>query len=215
MLRPTIADTLAALPNFLLAGTAILTWYDPTVLGVDKVGHFVALMVLEFIVLHSAAFMGNVAYGKEPKIGRVTGILGLALFYTLFAGGVALAFHRMWPLWAFWTLVLNRLAGVLLGQGGDDGAAAVVRAGWAAGMMFYLLATFATILLPLPRLGITPDVVAAQHFTASGLWVEQPWRALAMAAVYYTLQGVSTLKAHGWARRKSQSVPPSTDVERG
>ncbi|HEU5357624.1 MAG TPA: hypothetical protein VFU45_00790 [Gemmatimonadales bacterium] len=215
MPRPTLADLVAALPNFLLAGTAILTWYDPTVLGVAKVSYFVALMLLEFIVLHSAAFMGTVAYGKEPKVGRVAGILGLALFYSLFAGGVALAFHRMWPLWAFWALVLNRLAGVLMGQGGDDGAAAVVRAGWAAGMMFYLVATLATLFLPLPHLGITAEVVAAQHFTASGLWVEQPWRVLAMAAVYYMLQGVSTLKAHGWAQRKSTNTPLSTNVERG
>ena len=201
MPRPTLPDLAAALPDFLIAGTAILTWYDPAVLGVSRVSYFVVLMLLEFIVVHSAAFMGNVAFGKAPKIGRVGAILGLALAYTLFVGAFALGFHKTWPLWAFWMLVLNRLAGVLLGQGGDDGAAAVVRAGWAASVMFYLLATLLTLLIPLPRLGITPDVVAAQHFTSSGAWIEQPWRVLAMAAVYYTLQGVSTLKAHGWANR--------------
>ncbi|MGB7212158.1 MAG: hypothetical protein WBC97_05965 [Gemmatimonadales bacterium] len=201
MPRPTISNTLAALPNFLIAGTAILTWLDPTILGVTKVGYFLLLMLLEFIVIHSAAFMGNVAYGKPPKMGRLAAILGLALFYTLFVGAFALTFHQTWPLWAFWVLVLNRMAGVLLGQGGDDGTAAVARAGWAAGVMFYLLAAFLTVILPLPRFGITPDVVAAQHFKATGLWIEQPWRMLAMTAVYFMLQGVSTLKMHGWAVR--------------
>lgn len=201
MPRPTASDIFAALPDFLIAGTAVLTWIDPTVLGGEKVGYFVLLMMLEFIVVHSAAFMGNVAFGKAPKIGRVGAILGLGLFYTLFVGAFALGFHKTWPLWAFWMLVLNRLAGVLLGQGGDDGAAAVVRAGWGASVAFYVLTLFMTLFIPLPRLGITPDIVAAPHFTSSGAWVEQPWRVLAMAAVYFTLQGVSTLKAHGWAIR--------------
>lgn len=208
MPRPTTPDILAALPDFLIAGTAILTWVDPTVLGVEKVGYFVLLMLLEFIVVHSAAFMGSVAFGKAPRMGRVGAILGLGLFYTLFVGAFALGFHKTWPLWAFWTLVLNRLAGVLLGQGGDDGAQAVVRAGWAASVVFYLLATFLTLFIPLPRLGVTPAVVAAQHFTSSGAWIEQPWRVLAMAAVYYTLQGVSTLKAHGWANRGARGSTP-------
>ena len=78
--RPALRDFLAALPDFLIAGTAILTWYDPTVLGVTKVSYFVLLMLLEFVVIHSAAFMGAVAYAKVPKVGRLTGILGLALF---------------------------------------------------------------------------------------------------------------------------------------
>lgn len=200
--RPAPRDLLAALPDFIIAGAAILTWVRPSVLGVSNVGYFVLLMLLEFVVVHSAGFMGAVAFGKEPKIGRVAAILGLALFYTLFVGAFALVFHKTWPLWSFWLLVLNRMAGVLLGQGGDDSStAAVARAGWGAGVMFYVMSGFLTIVLPLPHLGVTPEVIAAQHFTGSGLWVSQPWRAVAMAAVYYTLQGVSTLKAHGWAVR--------------
>ena len=196
-------NLLAALPDFLIAGTALLTWLDPDILGIEKISYFVLLMLLEFIVVHSAAFMGSVAFGKVPKVGRLAAIVGLGLVYTLFVGAFALGFHQSWPLWAFWTLVLNRMAGVLLGQGGEGGAAALVRIGWVAGGIFYLGSTFLTIFLPLPRFGITPAVIAAQHFTGSGLWIAEPWRVLAMATLYFTLQGVFTLKAPSWvlARR--------------
>lgn len=191
-------DLLAALPDFLLAGSALLTWYDPSILGAGKVEYFPLLMALEFVVVHSAAFMGWIAYRETPKFGRAAEIVAVGLFYTIFVAAFAIVFHQTWPLWAFWILVVNRLAGVLLGQGGRGGAAAVVRAGWTAGITFYLVTLYVAILLPLPRLGITPAVVAAHPAAATGLWVDEPWRVLAMATLYFTLQGVSTLKAHSW-----------------
>lgn len=193
---------LAALPDFLLAGSALLTWIDPAIPGVTKVSYFLLLVLLEFIVIHSAAFMGVVAFGNAPRIGRLLAILGLGLFYTIFVGAFALAFHATWPVWAFWALVANRMAGVLFSGGEREAAAARARIGWAAGVVFYLGATFFTVIVPLPRLGITPDVIAAQHFTARGLWIEEPWRVLALATIYYTLQGVLELRPVGWVPRR-------------
>lgn len=189
MPRPSLPDTLAAIPDLLLAGTALVTWIDPAILGAEKVHYFVLLMLLEFIVVHSAGFMGVVAYGKASRAARGAAMLGFALFYTLFVGAFSLSFHEWWPLIAFWVLVINRLAGALLGQASDENTRGLVRAGWAAGVAFYLLAAFATILIPIPTLGITPEVVAAQHFPGSGLWIEQPWRTVAMATLYFGLQG--------------------------
>lgn len=187
---------LSAIPDFLLAGSALLTWIDPSTLGPEKVRYFLLLMLLEFIVVHSAAFMGQAALSKAPRFGRAGSVLGLGAFYTLFVAGFAAGFHTWWPLWAFWLLTLNRLAGVLTARDQDPDAdhAARIKAGWARGVLFYLLSAFATILLPLPRLGISADVVAAQHLTATGLWIEQPWRVVAMALVYFALQGWGTVR---------------------
>ena len=62
----------------------------------------------------------------------------------------------------------------------------------------YLLRAFATLVLPVPRLGITPAVIAAQQIHATGLWVEQPQRVLALGVVYFLLTGWSDLRGHDW-----------------
>jgi hypothetical protein len=62
------------------------------------------------------------------------------------------------------------------------------------------------VVLPVPRFGLTPDVVLAQHLPSGGLWIEQPQRAMAFGFLYFVLVGLSELFDHRWV---ASSVPAS------
>jgi phosphatidylglycerophosphate synthase len=189
---------LAALPDFAIAAAALITWVNPQVLGPDYVGHLFVLMLLEFIVMHSAAFMGQVAFSAEPRRKRVVKTLGLAAFYTMFALGFALGAKAWWPLWSFWGLVVNRLLFILFGGAPDDRAVAYAQKSWAVSAMCYICGIFVTVLLPLPNLGVEPWMAGPLAEGSSGLWVDHPEKMVAFAALYFGLMGWFTLGSHKW-----------------
>ena len=59
---------------------------------------------------------------------------------------------------------------------------------WAASGFTYIIGAVLTALLPLPRLGISPEFVASMHLSGSGVWVEQPYTVLAFGAIYFAVQ---------------------------
>jgi hypothetical protein len=201
--RFALPAIVAALPDFGLSAVFLGTWIAPRLLGVDRIGHLLLLMLLEFIVVHSAGFMGVAALTDNPKRPRAKAILGLGAFYTLFVGGFALGFRTWWPLVAFWGLTLNRLLSAIVGPPPRGEAERIVRAGWAVGAMAYLGAVFLTTPLPVPRLGVTKAVVAAAHLPGSGLWIDEPYRVLAAGFLYFLAIGISELYEHRW-------IPAST-----
>lgn len=166
------------------------------------------VMLLEFIIIHSSAFMGTVLLASGPRVRRAWRVVGLGLFYSLFVGSFALAFKALWPLWSFWGLTINRMMSVLVGQAPEGEEREFLQRGWAACALAYLVFAFVTIILPLPRLGITPDVVRSAALQGEGLWVDQPWRVLAFGFLYFLGVGLSELFDHRWLR--SGKVAPST-----
>jgi hypothetical protein len=190
-----------ALSDFAFAGMFLVTWIAPGTFGVQTVRFLMLVMLMEFVVVHSSAFMGNVVVSRADRGARSITLLGFGLLYSLFAGAFSLAFKSWWPIVTFWSQTLNRLLGVLLGQVPDEDQKAFVMHTWAASALFYLVGCLATVLLPVPHLGITPEVIAAQHITAGGLWVDQPQRVLAFGVIYFMLNGWSDLRGHRWATR--------------
>lgn len=189
----------AALPDFAIGAAFLATWMSPAPGREGMLGTLMLVMMLEFINVHSSAFMGNVMIGAVAPGRKASALLGLGAFYTLFVGGFALVFKQWWPLWSFWGLTLNRLLGVILGQAPAGEEAAFMRRTWAATVLFYLVFTFATTLLPVPRLGVTSEVVDRAALPGTGLWIDQPWRVLAFGFLYFTAVGVSELFGHRWA----------------
>jgi len=201
--RSRLPAVVAALPDFGLAALYLITWVAPRRVGPDRIGHLLLIMLLEFIVVHSAGFMGAAAIGDASRLRRTGWILGLGAFYTLFVGAFALAFGTWWPLGAFWALTLNRLLGILLGQvPSEDGKLFIMR-GWAVAVMAYLGAVFATTLLPVPALGIDAAVRAAANLTGGGLWIDEPQRVIAAGFLYFAALGLSELGDHAWLRAGS------------
>lgn len=200
---PTLA---AATPDLALGLTFLIVWLAPFPLPRDIVAGFTMVMLLEFIIIHSSAFMGVTLFKPGPRKKKLLAMLGLGAFYTLFVGGFALAFHTAWPVVSFWLLTLNRMAGVILGTAPTGEARAYVQRSWAAGAVFYLMGAFVTTLLPIPRLGLHGAAMANQELMGSGLWVSEPHRVIAFGFLYFTAVGLSELRGHEWARKGAEGA---------
>lgn len=162
----------------------------------------VGLMVLEFILVHSAGVMHHLmdtrgGWGKVRQVG------GLTALYLLFGVGIALAFRSWWLLGTL-ALVLSGRVSVVFSGVGDMGRAILQRR-MVAGVLLYLGLMFATLILPVPRGGLTPGLVrSVWPDRGSGEWTERPEKALAMGAAYFLLLGLVELRP---PRRPAASLP--------
>jgi len=190
---PLLAGVVTATPDFIAAGSCLITWLYPTWLGQRMVAHLVLVMLVEFIVIHSAGFIGVVVVGDSSKPKKILALIGLGLLYSLFTGAFALGEHTWWPFTTFWVLIANRIMSVLISPAEDIRAFPVVIVLWAIGAALYLLGAVITSAAPIPALGITPAVIAAQGFHVSGLWVDEPWRPLAFGVFYFAAFGVAEM----------------------
>jgi hypothetical protein len=175
---------------------------SPGRLGDRMIGYLTLVMLLEFVIVHSSGFMAAFLASDIPRGKKALWIVGLSGFYTIFTGGFALVFRTWWPVTGFWLLTLNRLSSVLLGQAPVGREKELVRHSWGAGVLFYLVFAIVTALLPVPRLGITPAVVAAQPLPGSGLWFDEPQRVIAFGFLYFTAMALWELGTPAWLARE-------------
>ncbi|MEO8031659.1 MAG: hypothetical protein ABJC74_01045 [Gemmatimonadota bacterium] len=190
---PLVAGMVISAPDFIAAASCLITWLNPTAFGQRMVAHLVLVMLLEFIVVHSAGFIGLVIVGEMPALKKIGALVGLGLLYSVFTGGFSLAEHTWWPFTTFWILIANRIMSVVISPAEDITAFPVVIVTWAIGAVLYLLGAVVSSSIPLPRFGITPEIVALQDFHSAGLWVEEPWRPLAFGVFYFTMFGIAEL----------------------
>jgi len=156
----------------------------------------VGIMVLEFILVHSGAMIASWQQEKTAELWKT--ILVMTGFYVLFAGAIAAAFEN-WNLFGIFTVVMmTRWASIVL----DPPRAreeAIRRSGLSA--IFYLLAVFATLFMPIPELGVTTSVLNDVYpHRGSGVWERDPEIALAAGVLYFSLLGMSELRS-GFGRR--------------
>jgi hypothetical protein len=188
-----MAGLIQAVPDLGLSAVFLITWLKPDTFGPQFVKRLVLVMLLEFLVIHSAGFMGAATISAGSPVKRLLVILGFGLFYSLFTGAVSLAVHTSGPFISFWILVANRMLGVVVSPAGDLKAAKVVMSGWALTVAAYLGCCFLTVLVPMPRLGITADVITRQDFTGGGLWIDQPQTAIAFGCFYFLVVGLGEM----------------------
>ena len=99
---------IAATPCFILAGTLAITWIDP--LRVDAgswVKFGVAIMVLEFILVHSGGMMASMLSDKDEQANwnQLKLLTGATLFYAIFVAAMAFSFNS-WTLFYIFTAVM-------------------------------------------------------------------------------------------------------------
>jgi hypothetical protein len=193
--RPRIGPSLS---NFALAGLFLVTWLDPGRLGAGAVAYAVLLMLLEFVVMHSSAFLGSASFAPGPRRARVVALLGLSAFYFVFVAGFALAFGSWWPVTSFLVLTVNRILAYVAAALPSGEEQIAIQRGLAASALLYLSGAFVTVFLPIPRLGITAGWLAAHPLPSSGLWVEEPQRPVVFGLLYFTALGVSEWFGHRW-----------------
>ena len=86
-----LAGLIQAAPDIGLSAVFLITWLRPDTFGPQMVKRLVLVMMLEFIVVHSAGFMGAATVGAGNAFQRIMVILGFGLFYSLFTGAFSLA----------------------------------------------------------------------------------------------------------------------------
>ena len=189
--RPTIRlpsheRVRAALPDSASAAVFMVLWITPLAFGASGVRNAMLVMLVEFILVHATGFLGVAAFaGNASRLRKVGMLAGFAALYLVFIAAFAFAFDAWWPFLAFGWLLLGKL-GIVFGERGANGRAAQdAPQAWAMSALAYIVAVFATLFLPLPRLGLGDAVLAQLQLPGSGVWVEQPHRVIAAGALYF------------------------------
>lgn len=177
---------LSALPDALTAGVYAWTWLDPLHFGADTVRNLMLIMLMEFLVVHSGAFIGLVVLSDAAtRMSKTLAILGFGSFYMLFAAAFSFAFHSWWPALSFFWLLAAKFAIVWLTSLPRSEEKQRLTSLWLISVVFYLAAVFAGVLLPLPRLGLDIELVSMLHLPGEGLWIEQPQTVIAGGMLYF------------------------------
>lgn len=168
-----------------LAITFFVTWLSPYAFGHFAVKNFMFLMLMEFLVVHSTGFMAAIGTRSESLRWRLGMYLLLMCFYALFAAAFSASSGGWWPLVAFLLSIAPKFPNTVL-RPPDDDTQFNLMGQWAAMVALYLFATFATLMYDIPAMGVTPEVIASQGMDIGGVWPEEPYRVMAMGAIYCT-----------------------------
>ena len=201
---------MSALPDFVLAGAFALAWAAPRLVDTGMLRALHMTMLVEFLVVHASGFLGATTLPETrlagTRLGRGVLMLALLGFYSLFSVAFSLSFKSWFPLVWFWSLMFNRMLPLLLTPPEQVRSSAVMGL-WAASVVCYLFGAFATVIAPLPRIGMDQAAVASLQLSGGGLWIDEPWRVMAFGVVYFTLIGVVQLVAYGRLFRGPDARP--------
>lgn len=188
-MRSTLPRLFTALPDALTAAIFLFAWIAPSIPGPHYVANLTLTMLFEFIVMHSSGFYAGICAASGISRNRRLGLLaGLTALYTMFILGFAIAFGSIWPIVAFAWLFASRFAHVWTHPVQDDTETRRMMLLWVGSGLAYVFGAALTVMLPLPRLGITPEFVTSMHLSGGGEWVERPQTAIAFGVLYFSLQ---------------------------
>jgi len=214
-----LAPLATAVPYFILTVTLLRVWRDPmSVADGTWVPFAVGLMVLEFIVLHSGAFMGALAVGDVPGRRKLLLFLGLVALYGIFALAFSLAVGSWAIMKVYGILMAGRFMTVMF-AGPQDRTLLLLRSG--VGAVVYLGAVFLTLFVPVPEGGIDHAVLEQVYpDRGGGVWERQPEVAIAAGVIYFTVLGLFELLLTGkrgdrWAARATLQRNPFATVRKG
>jgi hypothetical protein len=187
-MRASLPRLFAAVPDTITSAIFLTAWIEPSIPGAETVRNLMLTMLIEFIVVHSGAFYAAIVSNSESRIRNTLLLLGLAAFYMMFIAAFAFAFDSTWPIFAFGWLLLSRFSHLWTHpvQGSRDTERMMML--WGVSCAAYVLGAGATVMLPLPALGMTPDFVASMHLPGSGEWIERPQTVLAFGFLYFAVQ---------------------------
>lgn len=205
---PWVAAIATTVPCFYLSWVLANVWHDPMAWNDGNwVRLGVGLLLLEFILLHSGAFMVGVLGQQQNSKQQFKVAATLLTFYTLVVWGFAMSLDTPALLWIFAGIILGRSLNLLLSPE-DSKQALIARSG--IGVLLYLLVVFGTVFLPIPELGITGLVLNEVYpDRGGGLWERQPERAIAGAALYFFLIGLAEITVLRPSSKQNHDTVPS------
>lgn len=188
----------AALPDAVTSGFFLLVWIAPMYLGAGTVKNAMLIMLVEFLLVHAAGFLGSAAYSpKTSRRSKAGFLLGFGLFYLLFVGAFSAAFQAWWPFLAFGWLLLAKFSVAFDSRARAADQLQRMMSGWALSVVAYIGGVVLTLFLPLPRLGMTQARVPEFALPGSGIWVEEPHIVIAFGFLYFGFLALAKLR--DWA----------------
>ncbi|MCG8413922.1 MAG: hypothetical protein MI746_06850 [Pseudomonadales bacterium] len=195
----------SAIPCFYLGWTLFNVWRDP--MSVDDgswVRFGVGLLVLEFILLHSGAFVSAMLATKEDWQSKLKLLLVLFVFYSLTVWGFATSLQSPALLWIFAGVSAGRLVTAYTGGMSANSQPGSMSARSALGIMLYLLVGFGSVFIAVPEWGIDSAILGEVYPNrGGGLWEREPQRAIAAGAAYFFLLGLAELFVLGPFNKRS------------
>jgi hypothetical protein len=201
-----------ALPDAITAGIFLYAWIAPLRWRETLVAELMLVMLVEFILIHSAPFLGNIVLASDDALKkRLVAFAGFATLYSLFIGGFALAFKSWWPVIAFTWLITAKLVMLVTDRRHSERQKQRMRGYWGVSAGLYLLAVFASLFIPLPEFGITRQGAAYGITSSGGAWVSHPHIAIAAGFLYFGLLATTKLveQPTWWRNIKQQGVKTS------
>lgn len=193
-MNAALGKIISAIFDLALAAVFFISWIDPASSLARPVGWLVLLMLIEFITVHSSAMLGSTWAGEEARDVRLRTVGLMTALYALMVGAFSAGFGTWAPFIGFWVLSANRLLSMILdGRPGPEAKRDAERS-WARSVALFVAGAFATTFLPIPRLGLTPEVMTGVDVAGSGLWVDEPWRVLAFGGAYFAVGGLLLLR---------------------
>ncbi len=185
---------LAALPDLAMALMFLAVWIAPTAFPRSQLKGLALVVLLEFVLIHGTVLLGTLAEIRgtfQTKRGLALLFVSLALIYLAFVVWLATSFGERWPYLAFAWLVASKVAGVFFSPAPRAKERERQNILWIVSIATYLLAFFPTALLPLPAVGLTPEVLAVMPVDGFGAWVEAPQKLCAYGFVYFGVMAIA------------------------
>jgi len=197
------------LPTLVLIWLLVRTWLDPltTQHGAWLRGA-IALILLEFVSLHSGVFLSALAAGIRSGVVRWTMYLALAIVYTIFIYGAALSLKDFTILKLYGLLMAGRFIGFVTARP-EDRRRLAQRAFIGIGAL--VAAIVLTTILPVPEFGITHQVVnTLMPDRGASVWESRPQTVIAAAILYFSIMVVMEIKLTWWPtppKRRRRRLP--------
>ena len=185
--RGRILDTLMlGLPDAVTALWCLWVWTHPFALGSETVKAVVLMLLMEFILINATGFFTAIPFMLNlSRSARSAMFLSLCAIYLVLIFAFTSQFQSLWPLFAFAWLALAKLAWAIRNRRVSGDEQMWLMGGWAFSVVAYLGAVAAGVMLPVPHLGITADILPALHLPHGGVWLDTPHEAVASAAIYF------------------------------
>ncbi len=176
-----------------MAALFYMAWWRPDELENGRwVKLGVGVMVLEFILVHSGGVLHHAMEAKAAW-GRFKTVLGLTALYTLFGISIALVFKSWWLFGSYALVMSGRLWALFAGHWTDMDQAISQRR-MVSSVLLYLGLMMVTLILPVPRGGLTPALINTVRSGNGGEWADHPEKALAMGTAYFLILGLIEIR---------------------